>query len=157
MSTVLATPIGVALAAVGVCRNGTPDFDSMAVRVVKLGTPRHPKEGLRLGTVRRPPRGVRKEDFARRNYFDVWLPELAPSAPLLSRALSQPWAERRWAAFERRYLAEMRRPASQHLLELLAALSATADFSVGCYCDDETRCHRSLLKKLLLEHGATMA
>jgi uncharacterized protein YeaO (DUF488 family) len=129
----------------------------MAIRVVRLGTPRVPREGLRIGTVRRLPRGVRKQDYARRNYFDVWLPELAPSPPLVARALSKPWTVKRWAAFERRYRAEMRQPAAHRLIALLAALSAAADFSIGCYCEDESRCHRSLLRKLLVEHGAAVA
>ena len=128
----------------------------MALRVVRLGTPRVPREGLRIGTVRHLPRGVRKQDYARRNYFDVWLPELAPSAALVSWAQSKPWTAARWAAFARRYRAEMRRPAPQRVIALLAALSAKADLSVGCYCEDESRCHRSLLGKLLAEHGATL-
>ena len=126
----------------------------MSVRVVRLGTPRDPDEGLRIGTVRRPPRGVRKEDYAARDYFDVWLPELAPSAPLVSWALSEPFSPKRWAAYERRYRREMRQPAAKRLIALLAALSSQTNFSVGCYCEDETRCHRSLLKELLFEQGA---
>jgi uncharacterized protein YeaO (DUF488 family) len=129
----------------------------MAIRVVRLGTPRQEDEGLRLGTVRRPPRGVRKEEIARRDYFDVWVPELAPSAPLISWALSQPLTPRRWATFARRYQAEMRKPAAQRLIALLAALSARQDFSVGCYCAEESRCHRSLLEGLLQQAGAAMA
>jgi uncharacterized protein YeaO (DUF488 family) len=109
---------------------------------------------LRVGTVRRPPRGVRKEDYAARDYFDVWLPELAPTAPLVSWLLSEPVTPERWATFERRYRQEMRQPAAQRLLALLAALSAQTNFSVGCYCEDETHCHRSILKRLLLEQGA---
>ena len=100
---------------------------------------------------------MRKEDYARRDYFDVWMPELAPSAPLVSWALSEPFTPKRWASYERRYLQEMRRPPAQRLIALLAALSARTDLSVGCYCEDETRCHRSLLRRLLVEHGATMA
>jgi uncharacterized protein YeaO (DUF488 family) len=126
----------------------------MSVRVVRLGTPRDRDEGLRIGTVRRPPRGVRKADFAARNYFDVWLPELAPSAPLVSWALSKPFSPRRWAVFRRRYRREMLQPAAQRLVALLAALSSQTNFSVGCYCEDETRCHRSVLKDLLIEEGA---
>jgi len=126
----------------------------MSTRVVRLGTRRDPAEGLRIGTVRRPPRGVRKEDYATRNYFDVWLPELAPSVPLVSWALSKPFTPQRWAAFERRYRREMRQPAARRLIALLAALSSQTNFSVGCYCEDENQCHRSLLKKLLIEHGA---
>ena len=129
----------------------------MSVRIVRLGTPRDPKEGLRIGTVRRPPRGVRKEDYAARDYYDVWLPELAPSAELVSWALSEPFTPKRWADFERRYRREMREPAAQHLIATLAALSAQTNFSVGCYCEDETHCHRSLLKRLLSEQGAELA
>ena len=129
----------------------------MPVRVVRLGTRREPGEGLRIGAVRRPPRGVRKADYARRDYFDVWLPELAPSAPLVSFALSEPFTAKRWAAYERRYLREMRQPVAQRLIALLAALSRRTDFSVGCYCEDESRCHRSLLKRLFRERGARLA
>lgn len=129
----------------------------MAVRIVRLGTPRAPGEGPRFGTVRRPPRGVRKADYARRNYFDLWLPELAPSAPLVSWALSQPFTPRRWETFARRYRNEMRKPAAQRLIALLGMLSSQADFSVGCFCPDESHCHRSLLRNLLLEAGATLA
>src|ERR687889_2444617 len=96
----------------------------MPIRVVRLGSPREPGEGLRLGTVRRPPRGVRKDDFARRDYFDLWLPELAPSAPVVSWALSTPWTDKRWSAYAKRYRAEMRKPAAQRLIALLAALSS---------------------------------
>jgi uncharacterized protein YeaO (DUF488 family) len=126
----------------------------MPVRIVRLGTPRDPAEGLRIGTVRRLPRGVRKEDYTARDYFDVWLPELAPTAELLSWALAEPWTPKRWTDFERRYRREMRQPAAQRLIALLAALSAQTSFSVGCYCEEETRCHRSLLKELLIEQGA---
>ncbi|HSE06359.1 MAG TPA: DUF488 family protein [Methylomirabilota bacterium] len=126
----------------------------MAVRIVRLGTSRRPGEGLRIGTVRRPPRGVRKADYAARDYYDVWLPELAPSAPLVSFALSKPFTPARWARYARRYRSEMREPAARRLLAVLAALSARADFSVGCYCEDESHCHRSLLRELLIEQGA---
>ena len=129
----------------------------MALHVVRLGTPRGPGEGLRIGTVRRPPRGVRKEHYASRDYFDAWLPELAPSAPLVSWALSKPFTPPRWTAYARHYRAEMREPAARRLIALLAALSSRADFAVGCYCEDESRCHRSLLKGLLIEHGAELA
>jgi uncharacterized protein YeaO (DUF488 family) len=129
----------------------------MAIRVVRLGTPRAPDEGLRLGTVRRPPRGVRKEDFARRDYFDLWLPDLAPTADLVSYALSQPFTPARWATYARRYRSEMRAPAAQRIIALLAALSAQTSFSVGCYCEDESRCHRSLLRELLRDAGAAFA
>lgn len=126
----------------------------MPLHVVRLGTPRRPKEGLRIGTVRRPPRGVKKQDYAKRDYFDVWLPELAPSAPLVKSILSQPITPKRWASYSRRYRAEMKQPAAARLLELLAALSKETDLSIGCYCADESRCHRSLLKQLLIERGA---
>jgi uncharacterized protein YeaO (DUF488 family) len=126
----------------------------MSVRIVRLGTPRDRDEGLRIGTVRRPPRGVRKADYAARDYFDLWLPELAPSAPLVALALSKPFTPQRWAVFRRRYRREMLKPAAQRLIALLAALSSQTNFSVGCYCENETRCHRSLLKELLIERGA---
>jgi uncharacterized protein YeaO (DUF488 family) len=126
----------------------------MAIRIVRLGTPRHAGEGLRIGTVRRPPRGVRKADHATRDYYDAWLPELSPSTPLVSYALSKPFTPARWALYARRYRREMREPAAQRLIALLAALSARADFSVGCYCENERHCHRSLLRELLIEHGA---
>ncbi|HYC53951.1 MAG TPA: DUF488 family protein [Candidatus Binatia bacterium] len=128
----------------------------MAVRIVRLGSARARGEGVRIGTVRRPPRGVPKSEYGHRNFFDVWLPELAPSAPLVKWALSQPWSDRRWATYRRRYLAEMHRPPAQRLLSMLSALSHTANFSVGCYCDDEQRCHRSLLARLLRDHGAAV-
>jgi len=126
----------------------------MAIRIVRLGSAREPKEGLRVGTVRRPPRGVRKADYARRNYFDVWLPELAPSAKLVSWVFSQPLTPKCWSAFAQRYRREMQTPAARRLIELLAALSPQTNFSVGCYCEDESRCHRSVLKKLLIDEGA---
>jgi uncharacterized protein YeaO (DUF488 family) len=126
----------------------------MATRIVRLGTPRAAREGLRIGTVRRPPRGVRQADYAKRDYYDAWLPELAPSAPLVSYALSKPWTDARWARYARGYRREMREPAARRLIALLAALSRRTDFSVGCYCEDERRCHRSLLQALLAEQGA---
>jgi uncharacterized protein YeaO (DUF488 family) len=129
----------------------------MAIRVVRLGTPRVVGEGIRLGTVRRPPRGVPKRDFARRDFYDVWLPELSPSAPTVSGALSEPWTPARWRRFERIYRKEMATPAARHLIEVLAALSKHTNFSVGCYCEDASRCHRSLLARLLHEAGAEMA
>jgi uncharacterized protein YeaO (DUF488 family) len=128
----------------------------MAIRIVRLGTQREPGEGPRFATVRRPPRGVRREDYARLDYFDLWLPDLAPSPPLLSYAKSQPLTAARWQTFARRYRSEMRAPAARRLLATLAALSAQANFSVGCYCADESRCHRSLLRKLLVGAGATV-
>jgi uncharacterized protein YeaO (DUF488 family) len=129
----------------------------MAVRIVRLGTPRTRGEGLRIGTVRRPPRGVRKEQYAARNFFDVWLPDLAPSQALVRWVMAAPLTPKRWAAFRGRYRQEMRQPAARRLLTLLAALSAESDFSVGCYCEDETRCHRSVLRELLIERGARIA
>ena len=121
------------------------------VRVVRLGSPRARGEGLRLGTVRRPPRGVRKSDYARRNYYDVWLPELAPSAPLIAKA------HKDWAAFAKAYRREMKAPAAERLLGLLAGVSKKTNFAVGCYCEREDRCHRSVLKTLLRERGAKIA
>jgi uncharacterized protein YeaO (DUF488 family) len=129
----------------------------MALRIVRLGTPRAKDEGLRLGTARRPPRGVRKENYAKENYFDVWFPDLAPSAPLVSWALSEPWTDRRWAQYEKRYRREMAAPEPQRLLEVLARLSHQADFSVGCYCEREDRCHRAILRDLFAERGADLA
>jgi uncharacterized protein YeaO (DUF488 family) len=126
----------------------------VAVRIVRLSTKRHAGEGPRLGTVRRPPRGVRKQDYAARDYYDAWLPELAPSAPLVSYALSKPFTPARWAAYSGRYRGEMKAPPAQRLLAVLAALSRQTSFSVGCYCADESHCHRSLLRQLLIEHGA---
>ncbi|HET6777434.1 MAG TPA: DUF488 family protein [Gemmatimonadales bacterium] len=126
----------------------------MAIRIVRLGDPRSPEEGIRLGTVRRPPRGVRKEDYAKRDYFDLWLPDLAPSAQLVSWVQSQPLTERRWNSFSRRYRNEMRQPSARRLISLLAALSEGTALSVGCYCVDESQCHRSLLRDLLVEAGA---
>jgi uncharacterized protein YeaO (DUF488 family) len=125
----------------------------MSVRIVRLGTPRHPNEGLRVGTVRRPPRGVPKERFAKENWYDVWFPNLAPSLETMKQGLAvRTTAE--WNAYRRKYLAEMSRPDAKHDLELLASLSHVTDFSVGCYCEDESRCHRSLLRQLLIENGA---
>ena len=124
----------------------------MAIRVVRLGSPRAKDEGLRIGTVRRPPRGVAKKDYSRRNFYDVWLPDLAPSAGLVKQALGAA-DERAWNTFAKRYRTEMKRPEAARLLGLLAALSQSADFSVGCYCADESRCHRSVLKALLKETG----
>jgi uncharacterized protein YeaO (DUF488 family) len=125
----------------------------MALRVVRLGSPRDPGEGLRIGTVRRPPRGVPKEEFAIRDYYDTWLPELAPSAELVSFALTAE-TDAEWATFTRRYRKEMSTPPARHLLGLLAELSHSTSLSVGCYCEDEGRCHRSVLRALLAEQGA---
>jgi uncharacterized protein YeaO (DUF488 family) len=128
----------------------------MAVRVVRLGTPRAPGEGLRIGTVRRPPRGVPKAEFAARDFYDVWLPNLAPS-PETVKLGQQAKTPREWATFEKRYRAEMATAGNDHTLDLLAELSHRTDFSVGCYCEDETRCHRSVLRVLLVARGAAVA
>jgi len=127
----------------------------MPIRVVRLGSDRHPDEGLRLGTVRRPPRGVPKKDFATRNFYDVWLPILSPSAPTLTLGLGAR-TDREWAKFIRKFRAEMARPDASVTLNLLAAMSHHADFSIGCYCEDESRCHRSVLRELLRDRGATL-
>lgn len=129
----------------------------VSIRIVRLGSARGNDEGLRIGTVRRPPRGVPKAQWASRDFYDVWLPDLAPSEALLKTARSAVLDERSWKAFARRYRKEMSQPAAQRLLALLAALSRDSDFAVGCYCADEARCHRSLLRGLLLEHGAKLA
>ena len=128
----------------------------MAIRVVRLGSPRAKGEGVRFGTVRRPPRSVRKTDYAKRDYYDVWLPELAPSAAIVSWAHVGDWTEARWRRYVRIYLREMREPQARHLIAALAALSRQADFSIGCYCEDETMCHRSLLRDLLADAGAAI-
>ena len=127
----------------------------MAISIVQLGTPRGASEGLRIGTVRRPPRGVPKSEYASRDYYDVWLPELSPSEPLVKLALKAS-TEKEWMTFVRRYRAEMKRPAATRLLSLLAALSGDTALSVGCYCADERRCHRSVLRELLREQGAQL-
>jgi len=127
------------------------------IRVVRIGTPRGRGEGLRLGTVRLLPRGVRKEDYARRDFFDVWLPEVAPSRQLVAYAQASPWTDARWAAYAKRYLREMRRPEAERIIALLAALGSQTNFSIGCYCENPWRCHRSLLGELLRERGAKVA
>ena len=127
----------------------------MAISIVRLGSDRLPGEGLRIGTVRRPPRGVPKKDYSARNFYDVWLPTLAPSATTVKFA-QQAQSARDWAQFRKRYRAEMAKPDSKATLDLLAALSHASDFSVGCYCEDESRCHRSVLRELLEERGARM-
>jgi uncharacterized protein YeaO (DUF488 family) len=129
----------------------------MAIRIVRLGSPRARGEGLRVGTVRRPPRGVPRAEFASRDFYDVWLPEVAPSDPLVKVALQGRDSPAGWRSFVRRYRGEMTRPEASHLLDLLAALSHVADLSVGCYCEDESRCHRSVLRTLLAERGAELA
>ena len=128
----------------------------MAVSIVRLGSPRKPDEGLRIGTVRRPPRGVPKQEFASRDYYDVWLPVLSPSAELVKEGVSAADA-RQWAAFRRKFRAEMDDPAAARVLDLLAALSHQTNFSAGCYCEDESHCHRSILRELLAERGAVLA
>src|SRR5262249_21937452 len=128
----------------------------MSISVVRLGTSRGPREGIRLGTVRHPPRGVRKQDYARRDFFDVWLPELAPRAELVSWGRSEPWPARRWAAFERKYRREMRDPAARHLIAALAALSADSHFAFGGNCADESRWHGLGLRALLRDEGASL-
>lgn len=128
----------------------------MAIRIVRLGSPRAPGEGVRLGTVRRPPRGVPKAEFASRDYYDVWLPALSPSPDLVAMALAAT-DDKEWAAFRRKFEAEMKKPDASHLLDALAALSRQASFAVGCYCEDERRCHRSILRDLLAQRGAALA
>jgi len=128
----------------------------MSVRIVRLGSPRAPGEGLRVGTVRHPPRGVPKRELAARDFYDVWLPELAPSAELVKHAKGAE-TERDWQSFAKRYRREMAAPERSRLLDLLAALSQHTDFAVGCYCADESRCHRSVLRELLEERGARVA
>lgn len=128
----------------------------MAVRVVRLGTPRARGEGTRIGTVRRSPRGVPRAEFAQRDFYDVWFPNLSPSPETLKLGLGAQ-TDAQWAAFARKYRAEMAAPDPAHAIELLAVLSRHADFSVGCYCEDEARCHRSVLRELLRERGAVFA
>ncbi len=127
----------------------------MAITIVRLGRPRGRNEGLRIGTVRRPPRGVPKAEFASRDFYDVWLPLLSPSDGLVKEALHAE-DDRAWAAFVRKYRAEMKKPDASHLIDLLAALSRHTDFAVGCYCEDEARCHRSVLRALLADRGAVI-
>jgi len=125
------------------------------IRIVQLGSPRTAGEGLRIGTVRRPPRGVPKSEFASRDFYDVWLPNLAPSEPLVKQALAAQ-NDRDWKAFVRRYRAEMKSQDTSRVLDMLAALSHQTNFSVGCYCKDEARCHRSVLRELFKERGAKL-
>jgi len=128
----------------------------MTVHIVRLGSPRVSGEGTRIGTVRRPPRGVPKAEFAKRDYYDVWFPNLAPSLETmkLGQAAQKSADEADWKAFRKKYLAEMAEPEAQHALDLLATLSVHSNFSVGCYCEEESRCHRSLLRELLAGKGA---
>ena len=127
----------------------------MSIRVVRLGSARGRNEGLRLGTVRRPPRGVKRADIAKRDFYDVWLPIVSPSPALITQLKKSP-NDVTWKRFERGYRAEMKRPEAAHTLDLLAALSHKTNLAVGCYCEDESRCHRSILKQLLVEHGASV-
>jgi uncharacterized protein YeaO (DUF488 family) len=127
----------------------------MAIHIVRLGSPRTPDEGLRLGTVRRPPRGVPKAEFARRDFYDVWQPLLSPSAELVAEAKAATH-EKAWDAFRRKFKAEMNHPAPSQLLDLLAALSHQTSLALGCYCEDEAHCHRSVLRELLTARGASI-
>ena len=127
----------------------------MSVRVVRMGTRRGPREGIRIGTVRRPPRGVRKDQIATRDFYDVWFPLLAPSVETMT-AFRRDMSDPAWRRFVRAYRKEMARPDASHALDLLATLSHGSDFSVGCYCEDENRCHRSILRALLAERGADL-
>ena len=127
----------------------------MPIRIVRLGSPRKRNEGLRIGTVRRPPRGVRKEDYASKDIYDVWFPNLSPSEALLKEALAIS-SEKSWKAFKRKFLAEMKLPVARRELDLIAALSHQTNFAIGCYCKDESRCHRSILKELLELRGANV-
>jgi uncharacterized protein YeaO (DUF488 family) len=127
----------------------------MAVRIVRLGSPRTPDEGLRLGTVRRPPRGVPKAEFASQNWYDLWFPNLAPSVETMKLG-QQAETPAQWQVFVRRYRAEMAEPEHAHAIALLAALSKQTHFSVGCYCEHESHCHRSVLRELLAAQGATL-
>ena len=128
----------------------------MAISIVRLGSPRKRGEGLRIGTVRRPPRGVPKSEFGKRDFYDVWLPNLSPSAELVAMAQAAD-DEQTWKRFKRAFRAEMKAPEASHVLDLLAALSHQSDFAVGCYCEDEAHCHRSVLRELLSERGAAVA
>ena len=127
----------------------------MTIRIVRLGTPRTANEGLRLGTVRRPPRGVPKADFAKRDFYDTWLPNLSPSAELMAQGQAAQ-DDKSWAAFRRKFQAEMKQPEPSHLLDLLAAMSHQTSFSLGCYCEDENHCHRSVLRELLAQRRAAI-
>jgi len=125
----------------------------MPIRIIRLGSPREDGEGLRIGTVRRPPRGVRKEEFASKNFYDVWFPNLSPSEVLLKEGLGVE-DEKSWLAFRKKFLAEMKLPEASKDLDLLAALSHHTNLSIGCYCMEESRCHRSILRELLVQRGA---
>ena len=127
----------------------------MTIRIVRLGTDRAKGEGVRIGTVRRPPRGVPKSEYASRNWYDVWLPELSPTPELMKLGRIAE-SDKQWASFVRKYRAEMANPEKRRILDLLTALSHGTNFSVGCYCKEETRCHRSILRELLAERGAKL-
>ena len=127
----------------------------MGIRIVKLGSPRHKEEGIRIGTVRRPPRGVPKSDYSKLNFYDVWQPLLSPSPELMAVGKSAQ-TEKDWQAFFKKFRKEMQSPDASRLLDLLASFSHTTDFSVGCYCEDEGRCHRKVLRELLGERGADL-
>ena len=142
---------------IGHAGNDDHNFDGakMTIRIVKLGAPRTPDEGLRIGTVRRPPRGVKKEDYASKDIYDVWFPNLSPSEALLKEGL-QIKDEKSWNKFKRKFVAEMKLAEPRRDLDLLAALSHRTNFAIGCYCEDETRCHRSILRELLEQREASM-
>jgi uncharacterized protein YeaO (DUF488 family) len=128
----------------------------MPIRIVQLGSPRARDEGPRLGTVRRPPRGVKKTDYGQRDFYDVWLPELAPSQRLFTWVRNGPATPVKWQQFEKRYRREMAAPAAVHLIHTLAALSHGSNFSIGCYCENESACHRGVLRRLLQSAGAAL-
>ena len=128
----------------------------MAISVVQLGSPREKNEGIRIGTVRRPPRGIRKEDYSKLDYYDIWLPQLAPSSDLFRKAKKMTSTASSWKEFERQYIHELSSPDNIRLLDLLAAFSKVTDFSIGCYCEDESRCHRSILRRVLQERRASL-
>ena len=127
----------------------------MAIRIIRLGSPRAEGEGLRIGTVRRPPRGVPKSEFAKRDYYDVWLPNLSPSQDLIKEGKTAQ-TEAKWSVFKKKFRSEMNRPEASKILDLLAALSHQTDMSLGCYCEDQNRCHRSVLQELLKERNASL-
>jgi uncharacterized protein YeaO (DUF488 family) len=127
----------------------------MSIRIVRLGSPRDKGEGIRVGTVRRPPRGIHKGEYSSLNFYDTWLPQLAPSAELLNQARKGLDSAESWRAFERKYMRELSSPDNLRLLDLLSAFSGQTDFAIGCYCEDEKKCHRSILRKVLENHGAT--
>jgi uncharacterized protein YeaO (DUF488 family) len=129
----------------------------MSIRIVQLGSARSKNEGIRIGTVRRPPRGVLKQDHGKLDFYDVWLPELAPSLSLLQRIKASPDSHQNWRRFMLQYAREMERPPAIRILQLLALLSQSANFSVGCYCSDERHCHRSILRTVLEKHGGLMS